>query len=96
MPGAMRAYDTGAGSLALDTVTLPADHRHVVAILAAPEAPGFAHAVHEVDVFHLREDRIAAHWSFSEDRSATDRLRTLSSSAPPATPDGPPPRPPPR
>jgi ketosteroid isomerase-like protein len=73
---AMRSYAEGsAGTLLLDTQTMLAGAGHVVAIHAATATVAeFDYQAHEVDVFHLRDGRIAALWSFSEDQEATDRL----------------------
>lgn len=76
--GNMRAYaEASSGSLRLDTMTLLADDKHVVAVHAASARVGpFVYAAHEVDVFHVRDGLITEFWSFSEDQEATDRVWT--------------------
>jgi uncharacterized protein len=81
--GAMRSYaETSAGTLRLDTQTVVAGAGHVVAIHdATAEVVGLEYRAHEVDVFHLRDDRIAEIWSFSEDQEATDRIWSATADA---------------
>jgi ketosteroid isomerase-like protein len=59
--GAMRAYAEGsAGTLRLDTQTVLAGAEHVIAIHnATAEVFEVEYRAHEVDIFHLRGDRIA-------------------------------------
>jgi uncharacterized protein len=73
---AMRAYERASDrTLQLDTKTLLADEHHVVAVHEArARVDGYEYRAHEVDVFHVRGERIEAFWSFSEDQGATDRL----------------------
>lgn len=73
---AMRAYGEASNhTLRLDSMTLLADAHHVVATHdASATIERFTYRAHEVDVFHLRGERIEAFWSFSEDQAATDLL----------------------
>lgn len=72
---AMRRYgEVSGGSLRLDTQSILEGGGHVVAIHeATAERGALKYRAHEIDIFHVEDDRIVSIWSFSEDQAATDK-----------------------
>lgn len=68
---AMRYFD----GIELEVHDVLADDEHAVALLRATGMrKGKAYDALEVDVFHMRDGRIAEFWSFSQDQHLTDEF----------------------